>query len=550
MAADNKDGFTALLGPQPTQPERILTSDSVGSRPTSGPSSPTLAPFGLESPHLPSLILDEQLSGSSPLDRQLSPLPKSPSCLAKGGQDGSMAWLRKLLVFTGPGWLMSIAYVDPGNLEADLQCGAQFGYQLLWALLYATGFGLAMQLIAARLGVATRHHLAEICRKHYTGRATRIFLWLATEMAIIGSDIQEVIGCSIGLQMIFGLPLACGVLITASAAFTFLFLERIGVRPLELFFGLLILVLSVTMGRLFFAVEPDSVAVLEGFVVPYMPRSAVQQVVGMVGCVVMPHNLYLHSALVQSRVIDEGEEKEAMSLFTIESSIAIFTSLLINMCVVAVFAKGFYGTDAAADIGPRNAGEYLGQSFGRELKMIWALGLVAAGQSSTMTGAYTGQWVMQGYLNLSVAPWKRAIITRGIALVPCLIVAVYFGGGHSGLDLLNSYLNVLQSLVLPFALVPLVTFAQSKEVMGHLVLSGRSVAMAWAATLLLIVTNVYLFLVEFWPDPASNPSTSTYLLLVVSLIAYLVMIVYVGWVPDLKPDVECQEPLIGRPGGL
>lgn len=450
--------------------------------------------------------------------------------LETGRLGNAVDWCRQLIAFTGPGWLMSIAYVDPGNLEADLQCGAQFGYRLLWALLGSTAFGLAMQLVAARLGCATRQHLAELCCKHYAP-ATRIMLWLVTELAIIGSDIQEVIGCSIGLEMIFGMPLPVGVLVTAFSAFCLLFLERLGVRTLEMFFGALILVLALSMGRIFAVISPDSGAILEGFVVPSMPRSAVQQVVGMVGCVVMPHNLFLHSALVQSRVIEEGGEKEAVSFYTVESSVAIITSLLINMFVVAVFAKGFFGSPAADELGLRNAGQYLGEAFGKPLQFIWALGLVAAGQSSTMTGAYAGQWVMQGYLNLQVAPWRRAVITRSMALVPCLAVSIYFGDGTSGLDALNEYLNVLQSLVLPFALVPLISFARSKAVMGELVLSPVSAALSWVATLLLIGTNVYLFLAEFWNGDSSGAATNSFI--IGGLVVYVFLILYVFYTVDL-----------------
>merc|ERR1719150_1212759 len=179
-------------------------------------------------------------------------------------------WWRRLLAFTGPGWLMSIAYVDPGNLEADLQTGAQFGYTLLWALFAATFLGLGFQLVAARLGVTTRRHLAEHCQEHYPMHM-RLILWFLTELAIIGSDIQEVIGCSIGLQLLTGLPLSLGVLVTAIAAFGFLFLERLGTRPLELFFGVLIMVLALSMGSLFALTSPDTKAVFDGLVIPRMP---------------------------------------------------------------------------------------------------------------------------------------------------------------------------------------------------------------------------------------------------------------------------------------
>eukprot|EP00931_Biecheleriopsis_adriatica_P048583 TRINITY_DN28082_c0_g1_i1.p1 TRINITY_DN28082_c0_g1~~TRINITY_DN28082_c0_g1_i1.p1 ORF type:complete len:524 (-),score=90.01 TRINITY_DN28082_c0_g1_i1:92-1663(-) len=406
------------------------------------------------------------------------------------------AWWRRLLTFTGPGWLMSIAYVDPGNLEADLQSGAQFGYMLLWALLGSTAAGLGMQLVAARLGCATKRHLAEHCRDAYKPPLRHV-LWAFTELAIVGSDIQEVIGCAIGLQLLIGLSLPVGVVVTAFAAFGFLFLERLGARPLEIFFGLLILILALSMGGLFVVINPDKEAVLEGLLLPRLTPSAMQQVVGMVGCVIMPHNLFLHSALVQSRVVPDGGEREAITLFTVESTAAIITSLMINTFVVAVFAKGFFGAPDTDDIGLANAGSYLGNAFGEPMKVVWALGLCAAGQSSTMTGAYAGQWVMQGYLELKVAPWKRALITRSLALVPTLSVAILVGGTHGGLDVLNTYLNVLQSVVLPFAVVPLLTFAGSRKVMGELVLPDAALFAAWMVTIIIIASNIYLFVQQF-----------------------------------------------------
>ena len=241
----------------------------------------------------------------------------------------------------------------------------------------------------------------------------------------------------------------------------------------------------------------------------------------MVGCVIMPHNLFLHSALVQSRVVQPGGEADAVWLFTVESTCAILTSLIINTFVVAVFAKGFFGKPGTDAIGLANAGQYLGEAFGQPMKIVWALGLCAAGQSSTMTGAYAGQWVMQGYLDLKVAPWKRAIITRSMALVPCLAVAVYFGGQRDGLDILNTYLNVLQSVVLPFAAVPLLIFAGSKRVMDNLVLSNTSLIAAWFATVLIICANLYLAVEQFAGFGVARMQVGCSL--------YILTIIYVAW---------------------
>jgi len=444
------------------------------------------------------------------------------------------SWWKQLLEFMGPGWLMSVAYIDPGNLEADLQSGAQFGYSLLWALFVATAMGLGMQLIAARLGCATRRHLAEHCKEHYP-RKVRIFLWVMTELAIVGSDIQEVIGSSIGLKLLFGLPLAGGVVITAIAAFGFLFLERLGTRPLELFFGALILVLACSMAGLFSVIKPDYEEMLDGFLPPRMPPSAVRNVVGMLGCVIMPHNLFLHSALVQSRIIPPGEEANAIYFFTVESSAAIFTSLLINMSVVAIFAKGFFGTRAADDIGLGSAGHYLGGQYGDFMRVIWALGLCAAGQSSTMTGAYAGQWVMQGYLQLQVKSWKRAIITRSMALLPTLLVAIHFGGGREGLDELNEFLNLVQSIVLPFAVVPLLTFVGSRSIMGDLVLPRGYLVAGWLGASLIMVANLYLMFEESGLGYSSGGSSAeeawTRAGMACVLVLYVCVILYVAWLP-------------------
>uniref|UniRef100_A0A7S1WR22 Uncharacterized protein n=1 Tax=Alexandrium catenella TaxID=2925 RepID=A0A7S1WR22_ALECA len=434
--------------------------------------------------------------------------------------------------FTGPGWLMSIAYIDPGNLEADLQSGALFGYTLLWALLLATTMGLGMQLIAARLGCATRRHLAEHCQEHYPFQI-RVFLWVTTECAIIGSDIQEVIGSSIGIKLLFGLPIPVGVVITAVTAFGFLFLERLGTRPLELFFAVLILVLAASMGGLFSVIKPEPAEMLRGLTIPRMPPSAVKQVVGMLGCVIMPHNLFLHSALVQSRVVPTGEEANAIFFFTIESTAAIFMSLLINMSVVAVFSKGFYGSPAASDLGLGSAGHYLGDQYGDYMRVIWALGLCAAGQSSTMTGAYAGQWVMQGYLQLKVSSWKRAIITRSMALCPTLLVAFYFGGGgNDGLDAFNEFLNLVQAVVLPFAVVPLLIFGGSRTIMGGLALSRGAMAVGWTCAILIMAANVYMVLVELDIGAGKIAAGDSRTLCVLGgVLLYLSAVLYVAWVP-------------------
>ncbi|XVE55810.1 hypothetical protein DITRI_Ditri03aG0187000 [Diplodiscus trichospermus] len=380
---------------------------------------------------------------------------------------------KKLWLFTGPGFLMSIAFLDPGNLEGDLQSGAIAGYSLLWLLMWATIMGLLIQLLSARVGVATGRHLAELCREEYPTWA-RFLLWFMAELALIGADIQEVIGSAIAIQILSNgaLPLWAGVLITASDCFIFLFLENYGVRKLEAVFAILIATMALSFAWMFGDTKPSGKELLIGILVPRLSSKTIRQAVGVVGCVIMPHNVFLHSALVQSRKIDpkrRGRVQEAINYYSIESSVALLVSFMINLFVTTVFAKGFYGTKQANNIGLVNAGQYLEEKYGGgvfPILYIWGIGLLAAGQSSTITGTYAGQFIMGGFLNLRLKKWLRALITRTCAIVPTIIVALVFNTSEASLDILNEWLNVLQSIQIPFALIPLLTLVSKEQVMG------------------------------------------------------------------------------------
>ncbi|CAI0451676.1 unnamed protein product [Linum tenue] len=385
---------------------------------------------------------------------------------------------KKLWMFTGPGFLMSIAFLDPGNLEGDLQAGAIAGYSLLWLLMWATAMGLLIQLLSARLGVATGRHLAELCRDEYPDWA-RLILWFMAEVALIGADIQEVIGSAIAIQILSRgvLPLWAGVLITASDCFMFLFLENYGVRKLEAVFAILIATMGSSFAWMFGDAKPNVIDfgnnfVTVGLLIPRLSSRTIRQAVGVVGCVIMPHNVFLHSALVQSRKIDPkktGRVQEALNYYNIESSIALLVSFVINLFVTTVFAKGFYGTKQANSIGLVNAGQYLEEKYGGgvfPILYIWGIGLLAAGQSSTITGTYAGQFIMGGFLNLRLKKWLRALITRSFAIGPTIIVALVFNKSEASLDVLNEWLNVLQSMQIPFALIPLLTLVAKEQVMG------------------------------------------------------------------------------------
>lgn len=445
--------------------------------------------------------------------------------ILRGGELASVAveevppfsW-RKLWLFTGPGFLMSIAYLDPGNLESDLQSGALAGYSLLWLLMWATVMGLVLQLLSARLGVATGCDLAELCREEYPLWA-RILLWLMTEIAIIGADIQEVIGSAIALRILSRgyIPLWAGVLITGVDGFVFLFLENYGVRKLEALFGVLISVMAISFAWMFCQAQPSAGELLVGLFVPRVLSGTVSQAVGVVGALIMPHNIFLHSALVQSRAIDVSSSsrvKEALQYYSIESSAALFVSFIINLFVVSVFAKTFFGTDIAESIGLANAGEYLQEHYGGgyfPILYIWAVGLLAAGQSSTITGTYAGQFVMAGFLNLRVKKWVRAVVTRAAAILPTVVVALIFDGSEQQLDQLNEWLNILQSVQLPFALIPLLCIVSKEQVMGVFKAGPIIQAVSWLIAILVLAINGYL-LVDF---------CSTYIVATIAVTAIL-----------------------------
>ncbi|KAK7471643.1 hypothetical protein BaRGS_00035740 [Batillaria attramentaria] len=449
---------------------------------------------------------------------------------------------RKLWAFTGPGFLMSIAYLDPGNIESDLQSGAVAKFKLLWVLMLATILGLLMQRLAARLGVVTGMHLAEVCYRQYPA-VPRVILWIMVEIAIIGSDMQEVIGTAIAFYLLSNgkIPLYGGVLITIADTFTFLLIDKYGLRKLEVFFCFLIT---------YIVVAPNQGQVLKGLFVPYCENCGPDQLlqaVGIIGAIIMPHNIYLHSALVKSRQIDRSkkdEVKEANKYFFIEAAIALFVSFLINVFVVSVFAEGFYGktapevynnclaqnnphadvfntTELSVDI--YKGGVFLGCQFGLAAMYVWGVGILAAGQSSTMTGTYTGQFVMEGFLNLQWKRWQRVLLTRTIAIMPTVFVAVF--EGIDDLTTMNDLLNVLMSLQLPFALLPILTFTSASPIMSDFANGRITKLVAGLLSISVIIINLYFVVVYIHQLPSH---WWIYLLIAVLVVAYLAFVAYLA----------------------
>ncbi|XP_061240914.1 natural resistance-associated macrophage protein 1 isoform X1 [Bos javanicus] len=462
--------------------------------------------------------------------------------------------LRKLWAFTGPGFLMSIAFLDPGNIESDLQAGAVAGFKLLWVLLWATVLGLLCQRLAARLGVVTGKDLGEVCHLYYP-KVPRILLWLTIELAIVGSDMQEVIGTAIAFSLLSAgrIPLWGGVLITVVDTFFFLFLDNYGLRKLEAFFGFLITIMALTFGYEYVVAQPAQGALLQGLFLPSCPgcgQPELLQAVGIIGAIIMPHNIYLHSSLVKSREVDRSRRadiREANMYFLIEATIALSVSFLINLFVMAVFGQAFYKqTNQAASnicansslhdyapIFPRNnltvavdiyqGGVILGCLFGPAALYIWAVGLLAAGQSSTMTGTYAGQFVMEGFLKLRWSRFARVLLTRSCAILPTVLLAVF--RDLRDLSGLNDLLNVLQSLLLPFAVLPILTFTSMPALMQEFANGLVSKVITSSIMVLVCAVNLY-FVISYVP---SLPHPAYFSLVALLAAAYLGLTTYLVW---------------------
>nr|XP_045221180.1 natural resistance-associated macrophage protein 2 isoform X5 [Macaca fascicularis] len=382
----------------------------------------------------------------------------------------------------------------------------------------------------------------------------RIILWLMVELAIIGSDMQEVIGSAIAINLLSvgRIPLWGGVLITIADTFVFLFLDKYGLRKLEAFFGFLITIMALTFGYEYVTVKPSQSQVLKGMFVPSCSgcrTPQIEQAVGIVGAVIMPHNMYLHSALVKSRQVNRNnkqEVREANKYFFIESCIALFVSFIINVFVVSVFAEAFFGktneqvvevctntSSPHAGLFPKDnstlavdiykGGVVLGCYFGPAALYIWAVGILAAGQSSTMTGTYSGQFVMEGFLNLKWSRFARVILTRSIAIIPTLLVAVFQDVEH--LTGMNDFLNVLQSLQLPFALIPILTFTSLRPVMSDFA-NGLGWRIA-GGILVLIICSINMYFVVVYVQELGH--VALYVVAAVVSVAYLGFVFYLGW---------------------
>jgi len=409
---------------------------------------------------------------------------------------------RKLLAFSGPGFLVAVGYMDPGNWATDLSGGAQFGYSLLAVVMISNLMAIMLQHLCIKLGVATGRDLAQACRDHYS-TPTVWFLWILCEIAIAACDLAEVVGSAIGLQLLFGIPLVWGCIITALDVLAVLYLQTKGFRYIEA----LVITLIATIGSCFAAElifsKPTLTGVMLGFIPgPHivMDQGMLYVSIGIIGATVMPHNLYLHSSIVQTRKFEQTPvgRREAIKFATIDSSVALMFALFINGAILVLAAAVFHwsGHQDVAEI--QDAYKLLSPLLGVGIaSILFAVALLASGQNSTLTGTLAGQIVMEGFLNFRITPWLRRLITRALAIIPAVLIIGIFGEGKTTQLLVAS--QVVLSMQLGFAVWPLMRFTDEKTKMGEFANRLWLKILGWTVAGIIIVLNVKLLFDTFMP---------------------------------------------------
>lgn len=441
---------------------------------------------------------------------------------------------RRILAFFGPAYLVSVGYMDPGNWATDLAGGSQFGYSLLWVLVMSNIMALLLQSLSARLGIVRNRDLAQANRETYP-KKVNFALYILAEIAIAATDLAEILGMAIGLQLLTGMPLIWGVLITALDTFLLMALQRLGMRKLEAFIIGLIFIIAMSFLIQIVVAKPDAVEVMSGLVPHIENDTALYIAIGIIGATVMPHNLYLHSALVQTRKFnrDDASIKKALKLNFIDSAVALNMALLVNAAILILAAAVFYKT-GRSDVGEiKQAYELLPQHLGSSFAAkLFAVALIAAGQSSTITGTLAGQIVMEGYLRLRINPIVRRLITRLIAIVPAALVILI--KGEEDVDSLLIFSQVVLSMQLGFAIIPLIHFVSDKKTMGKFVIKPWVKVSAWLITVVLVYLNARL-IVEQAMDFFNAPGNLAWkALIILGAIGFLILLLYTTIYPLKK----------------
>jgi manganese transport protein len=423
---------------------------------------------------------------------EIATLPSLPEAHRTVPFLSGASWFRKLLAFAGPGYLVAVGYMDPGNWATDIQGGSKFGYTLLSVVAVSSLMAMFLQALSAKLGIATGRDLAQACRDHYS-RRTSMVLWVLCEIAIAACDLAEVLGSAVALKLLFGLPLLAGVLITALDVLIVLALQGRGFRLIEAFVVTLIATIAACFAYEIFFAQPLWHEAAQGLI-PRMEifrnREMLYIAIGILGATVMPHNLYLHSSIVQTRAfgISPGDRREALRYAVFDSTLALAFALFVNAAILMLGAAAFHtrGLHNVAEIS--DAYKLLSPVLGVSLaSTVFACALLASGQNSTLTGTLAGQIVMEGFLNIRLRPWVRRLITRALAITPAVIVIGFAGEGKvTSLIVLS---QVVLSFQLPFAIIPLIQFTGDRAKMGGLVNSRLTQVVAWVVAAAILFFN-------------------------------------------------------------
>lgn len=409
----------------------------------------------------------------------------------------TLGW-KKIFSFLGPAYLISVGYMDPGNWATDLQGGSKFGYSLIWVLLMSNIMALLLQGLSARLGIVRGRDLAQANREAYP-KVVNFTLYILAEIAIAACDLAEVLGMAIGIQLLTGLPLIWGVCLTVFDTFLLLYLQKLGMRKMEIFIITLVAIIAGAFLIQMIMAKPDLSEIATGFV-PHLPNNeALYIAIGIIGATVMPHNLYLHSALVQTRKIERTDEgiKQAIKYNRIDSAVALNMAFFVNAAILIVAATVFFKTGNSKVAEIHEAYRLLPNFLGNVAPKLFAIALIAAGQSSTITGTLAGQIVMEGYLSLRINPWLRRLLTRLLAIIPALIVILIYGDQQ--VDSLLVLSQVILSLQLGFAIIPLIHFVSDKSKMGNFVIKFPTKIIAWLIATVLIWLNFQMLISQSVP---------------------------------------------------
>jgi len=462
--------------------------------------------------------------------------------------DKRKGW-RRILAFIGPAYLISVGYMDPGNWATDLAGGSKFGYQLIWVLLMSNLIALLLQSLSARLGIVRGLDLAQASKQAYP-RWANIPLFALAQTAIIACDLAEIIGMAIGLQLLFGLPLIWGISITIFDTILLLFLLNKGMRAMEGFIVSMVFIVGISFLVEMFIVEPSLKEVAKGFEPSILNGDALYIAIGIIGATVMPHNLYLHSSLVQTRKIERSNKgiKEALKFNLIDTTVALNLAFFVNAAILILAAAAFYknGLHEVAEI--QDAHKLLSNIFGNVAPTLFAIALIAAGQSSTVTGTLAGQIIMEGHINLRIQPWLRRMITRLLAIIPAFFTILHYGENALGGLLVLS--QVVLSLQLGFAIIPLIHFTSDKKLMKDFAIKSWVKVLAWASALAIIALNVKLVIEEIsgWAKEANN--WWIYLIVIPALILIVLLLLYVFFHPLLEKKRNASKQLVPHGNAL